>query len=56
MTESMKDLVLPIADTAGDKLFTKWHACNPTECKRSTAPNSIFLKYLKKGNYSIPES
>ena len=54
MTESMKDIVLPITDTARDKLFTKWHARNPVECKRSTAPNSISL--TKGHDYSIPES
>ena len=43
MTESMKDLVLHITDTTGDKLFTKRHARNPVKCKRSTISIAIAI-------------
>ena len=48
MAESMKDLVLPITHTTGDKLFTKWDDRNPVECKPSKAPNNNFLKLSRK--------
>ena len=46
----MKDLVLPMTHTTGDKLFTKWAPDDPdpVECKRSTAPNNNFLKISRK--------